>query len=174
MNILITGSSGTIGTRLSETLMKYGYNVFCCDYRPNIWNNKVSNKTINIDLRSKNAVKSKLPKEIDLIIHLAANARVNNLVLNPTLAKENIDLSFNILEYARVNKIKNIIFSSSREVNGNTGDIKHKEIDHYVHYCESPYTASKIAGEALVHSYKLCYDLNYLIAYCLHVYHDGQ
>ena len=103
MNILITGSSGTIGTRLSEILIRYGYNVFCCDKRLNFWNKEVNDRTIKINLRSKSAIKLKLPKKIDLIIHLAANARVNNLVINPNLAKENIDILFNVLEYGRKN-----------------------------------------------------------------------
>jgi len=170
MNILITGSSGTIGTRLSEILIRYGYNVFCCDKRLNFWNKEVNDRTIKINLRSKSAIKLKLPKKIDLIIHLAANARVNNLVINPNLAKENIDIIFNVLEYGRKNNIINFIFASSREVYGNTNVIKHKEIDHYVHNCESPYTASKIAGEALVHSYNLCYNMNYLIFRFSNVY----
>ena len=92
--ILITGSSGTIGTRLCEQLLEEGYNVVGADYQPNSWNKQVQNITIDIDLRNKEQF-NKLPRDIDLIIHLAANARVYNLVVQPSLARDNLETLFN-------------------------------------------------------------------------------
>ena len=159
--ILVTGSSGTIGTRLCEKLLEKRYKLVCVDWKPNKWNEKINKLTIVTDLRDKEAV-LKLPKNIDLVIHLAANARVYNLVVNPSLARDNFDVLFNILEYTRLNRIKRFMFASSREVYGNS-NITHKEEEAYVKNCESPYTASKIGGEALVHSYNQCYDINFVI-----------
>ena len=56
-----------------------------------------------------------------------------------------------------------MIFASSREVYG--------DIHHYIteeqhadfSFTESPYSASKVAGEAFVYSYGRCYDLPYLV-----------
>jgi UDP-glucose 4-epimerase len=123
-----------------------------------------------LDLRNKNLVLKKLPKKVDLIIHLAANARVYELVKNPDLARDNMITTYNILEYARINKIKNIIFASSREVYGNTKKAKHKEEDMKIENCESPYSASKISGEALIHSYHKCFGINYVIIRFSNVY----
>ncbi|MGC9046709.1 MAG: NAD-dependent epimerase/dehydratase family protein [Minisyncoccia bacterium] len=168
--ILITGSSGTIGTRLSEKLLDLKYDVIGVDWKKNKWLKEIDKRTIHIDLRNKKLVFEKLPKDVDLIIHLAANARVYELVKNPELAKDNMIITFNILEYARVHNIKNIIFASSREVYGNTQKIKHKEEDARIENCESPYSASKLLGEALIHSYHKCFGINYVIVRFSNVY----
>lgn len=168
--ILVTGSSGTIGTRLCEKLLENGYEVVGVDYRPNEWNEKIQAITIDVDLRNKEDVLNKLPKDVDLIIHLAANARVYNLVVDPSLARDNFETLFNILEFARINSVKKFMFSSSREVYGNTDKTIHIEDDAYVKNCESPYTASKIGGEALVHSYQQCYGINFVMFRFSNVY----
>jgi len=168
--ILITGSSGTIGTRLGEKLLNLGYEIIGVDWKKNKWHKNLEKRTIHLDLRNKNLVLKKLPKEVDLIIHLAANARVYELVKNTYLAIDNMITTYNILEYARINKIKNIIFASSREVYGNTKKAKHKEEDVKIENCESPYSASKISGEALIHSYHKCFGINYVIIRFSNVY----
>ncbi|GIW65033.1 MAG: hypothetical protein KatS3mg093_012 [Candidatus Parcubacteria bacterium] len=95
MKILITGSSGTIGTRLCEKLLENKTDFIGVDWKKNIWNKEIEKRTIHIDLRNKNLIFKKLPKNnIDLIIHLAANARVYNLVENPELALDNIITTF--------------------------------------------------------------------------------
>jgi nucleoside-diphosphate-sugar epimerase len=168
--ILITGSSGTIGTRLGEKLLNLGYEIIGVDWKINKWHKNLEKGTIHLDLRNKNLVLRKLPKKVDLIIHLAANARVYELVKNPDLAIDNMITTYNILEYARINKIKNILFASSREVYGNTKKAKHKEEDVKIENCESPYSASKISGEALIHSYHKCFGINYVIIRFSNVY----
>jgi UDP-glucose 4-epimerase len=168
--ILITGSSGTIGTRLGEKLLNLGYEIIGVDWKKNKWHKNLEKRTTHLDLRNKNLVLKKLPKKVDLIIHLAANARVYELVKNPDLARDNMITTYNILEYARINKIKNIIFASSREVYGNTKKAKHKEVDVKIENCESPYSASKISGEALIHSYHKCFGVNYVIIRFSNVY----
>jgi len=105
-----------------------------------------------------------------MVIHLAANARVYNLVLYPKLARDNFEMLFNILEYCRINDIKKFIFSSSREVYGNSGLPISTEEDVRLKYCESPYTASKIGGEALIHAYHQCYGIDFIILRFSNVY----
>ncbi|MCH8945321.1 MAG: SDR family NAD(P)-dependent oxidoreductase [Nanoarchaeota archaeon] len=161
--ILVTGSSGTIGTRLCETLLEEGYEVVGVDWKENNWNKEVDNLTIKLDLRNKEEVLKKLPNDINIIIHLAANARVYDLVLDPSLARDNMETTFNILEFSRINNIKKFIFASSRETYGNSEKTIYNESDVRIENCESPYTASKITGEALVYAYKNCYDLDSII-----------
>lgn len=168
--ILITGSSGTIGTRLSEKLIDLGYNVTGVDIRPNKWNPNLNKNTILVDLTKKEQVFDKIPNNFDLIIHLGANARVFNLVADPTLARDNFESLFNILEFARKNKINRFMFSSSREVYGNSDTLVHPENHISVSNCESPYAASKISGEALVHSYFRCYNIDFIIFRFSNVY----
>lgn len=167
--ILITGSSGTIGTRLCEKLLERDFEIVGVDLKPNKWNDRISELTIIGDLRNKQTLEN-LPKDIDLVIHLAANARVYDLVVDPSLARDNFEILFNTLEFCRKNEIKRFIFASSREVYGNSKQIIHSENEAYVRNCESPYTASKIGGEALVHAYHQCYGINFIITRFSNVY----
>lgn len=167
--ILVTGSSGTIGTRLCEKLLEEDYEIIGIDLKPNKWNNRINKLTIIGDLRNKLTFET-LPNDVDLVIHLAANARVYNLIIDPSMARDNFEILFNTLEFCRKNNIKRFIFASSREVYGNSKQIVHTENEAYVRNCESPYTASKIGGEALVHAYQQCYGINFIITRFSNVY----
>ena len=167
--ILITGSSGTIGTALFEKLLEQGYKVVGFDKKPNQWHSNLNKLTIIGNLLSEQDIK-KIPTDFDLIVHLAANARVYNLVLKPELALENIVTTYNILEFAHKNKIKNFIFSSSREIYGNRKQRILKEEDVDLQFCESPYAASKFSSEALTQAFSKCYGVNYIIFRLSNVY----
>lgn len=165
MNILVTGSSGTIGTRLCEKLLDAGHTVIGADWEPCKWNSAIEKLRIDIDLRDATQYE-KLPKDIEMIIHLAANARVYELVEHPERAMDNIVDTFNVLEFARKNAIKKMMFASSRETYGNirlANGEKYSEDKAHFMTCESPYSASKIAGEALIESYKRCYSIDSII-----------
>ncbi len=167
--IVVTGSSGTIGTRLCETLLEKGYDVVGVDRVPNKWSKAVSRITV-----VGNLLKSKtfddIPRDAHLFMHLAANVRIYNSVLDPELARENIQTTFNSLEFCRNNRIKKFFFASSREVYGNIEDIVRSEDKLRVENCESPYTASKISGEALAQAYMRCYKIDFVIVRFSNVY----
>lgn len=199
MHILVTGSSGTIGTRLCETLLKKGHTVTGIDRRPNMWNPDVQSITTTVDLLNENELAAyRSPLTADVVVHLAANARVYDLVRDPNRARENMVTTFNILEWARRNSIPRFLFASSREVYGNIPDSqlpfeglpRHRlgiemspsgpngearssklaEGTARFENCESPYTASKLAGEALVHAYTRCYGIDHVILRFSNVY----
>jgi len=167
--ILITGNSGTIGTRLSEKLIDQNYEVIGIDWKPNKWNKKIKKITLHYDLRDE-SIFNKIPKNFDLVIHLAANARVYNLVKRPELARDNFLTTFNTLDFVRKNNIKRFIFASSRETYGNSRKLIYSEKDVRLENCESPYTASKIGGESLIHAYQQCYGINFVIFRFSNVY----
>lgn len=169
-NVLVTGSSGTIGTALCGALLKSGYRCFGADLKKNEWSKTVDRLTTIMDLTDKNQVLKRLPRKIDCIIHLAANARVYDLVVNPSLARDNFEMTFNVMEFARLNGVKKFIFASSREVYGNSGKVKYLESDSRLQNCESPYNASKMGGEALIWSYQRCYGIDFIIFRFSNVY----
>ncbi|OGO21359.1 MAG: hypothetical protein A2144_03790 [Chloroflexi bacterium RBG_16_50_9] len=169
MNILITGSSGMIGTRLYERLLN-DYGVIGLDIRLNKWQPEYNHKLKMLDLRRPSELE-KLTEPVDLVVHLAANARVYDLVKNPDLALDNMLINFNTLEYMRKKGIRKIIFASSREVYGNLNKgAAISEADVRLENCESPYAASKVAGEALVHAYCRAYGIDFVIVRFSNVY----
>jgi len=103
-------------------------------------------------------------------VHLAANARVYELVEHPDRARDNFLSTFNALEFARKNGVKKFLFASSREAYGNVETKVLTEDMVQINNCESPYTASKVGGEALVHSYKECYGIDSVIFRFSNVY----
>ena len=181
MRILITGSSGQIGTNLALRLMDEGHFVFGVDKRINTWTDRFP--YLLQDLSSPYPADAKgiggveYP-QVDMVVHLAAHAKVHELVREPHRAMQNISITFNVLEYCRLAGLP-IIFSSSREVYGDIrryieDDSQRPEttVESTAHfaYTESPYSASKIAGEALIYSYARCYGLKYIVFRFSNVY----
>jgi nucleoside-diphosphate-sugar epimerase len=167
--VLVTGSSGMIGTALCEALLDYGYEVTGVDLKRNKWSEVVDSATIICDLRNSTSFE-KLTKDFDIVVHLAANARVFNTVVTPQLAKDNFDISFNVLEFCRLHNIKRFIFGSSREVYGNSDKVYSSENEVALMKCESPYTATKIGGETMVSAYHYCYGIEFIVLRFSNVY----
>jgi len=173
MRILITGSSGQIGTNLALHLLERGHDVFGVDVRPNSWTDAFP--TLLQDLAAPFADFSgglghvPYPSDLDVVVHFAAHAKVHELVEQPARALENIVMTFNVLEYCRHNRLP-IIFSSSREVYGDIRRYITEESYADFAFTESPYSASKISGEALIYSYAQCYGLRYLVFRFSNVY----
>ncbi|MCC7290836.1 MAG: NAD-dependent epimerase/dehydratase family protein [Phycisphaerales bacterium] len=166
MNILITGSSGQIGTNLALALLDRGHRVMGIDKRPNTWTPRI--ETLLLDLTAD--VEGLWPEgPFDAVVHLAANAKVFELVEHPRRALDNVLMLFNVLDYCRRERCP-IIFGSSREVYGDIHQHVTDEDSADFVVAESPYSASKISGEAFIYSYAQCYELPYLVFRFSNVY----
>lgn len=166
--VVVTGSSGMIGTALVERLLSQGIDVRGVDRCPNRWSDAVDTVTDRVNLLDPNA-QGRLPDDADLVVHLAAHSRVRDLVEDPGSAEENLRTVTTALEYARVNDA-DLLFTSSREVYGDQGQTVYAESDAGVNHVENPYGASKVGGEALVASYSECYDLRTCVLRLSNVY----
>ena len=174
MRILVTGSSGQIGTNLAVRLMNDGHEVFGVDKRPNPWVGDAF-PTLLQDLAGHYApfvggINGVEYPEVDMVVHLAAHAKVHQLVRQPHRALENTIMTFNVLEFARGLNLP-LVHSSTREVYGDVHRFEEyaEEAADFA-YTESPYSASKIASEAFIYSYARCYGLNYLVFRFSNVY----
>ena len=102
MRILITGSSGQIGTNLALHLRAAGHEVFGVDRRPNTWTSTIPTLLQDLAMPYHEFVGgiggAPYPTP-DVVVHLAANAKVHEMVTYPHCALENITPVFNELEY---------------------------------------------------------------------------
>tara|TARA_B100000902_G_C27312755_1_gene919391 strand:+ start:661 stop:1641 length:981 start_codon:yes stop_codon:yes gene_type:complete len=165
MKILVTGSSGFIGSHLTEFLTKKGYKITAFD-RYNInndygWLEKSEfQKKINFvlgDLRDYDSV-YKAMKGCDAVIHLAALIGIPYSYNSPTAyIKTNVEGTFNILEAAKNLKLKQVIVTSTSEVYGTAKSKSLKESDPLS--AQSPYAATKIAADQLSLSYFKSFNL---------------
>jgi UDP-glucuronate 4-epimerase len=172
MRILVTGSSGQIGTNLAARLSRDGYEVFGVDKRLNTWTDEF--RYLLQDLSGHypsfpGGIGGVEYPDVDLVVHLAAHAKVHQLVRQPHRALENAVMTFNVLEFCRQQKLP-IVFSSSREVYGDVHRFSTQEGQADFAFTESTYSASKIAGEALIYSYARCYGLPYIVFRFSNVY----
>ncbi len=172
MRILITGSSGQIGTNLGLALLAAGHTVFGVDRRQNTWTDAFPTLLQDLGMPYRDfagGIGGTPYPQVDVVVHLAANAKVHELVAMPHRALENITTTFNVLEYCRAQQLP-VIFASSREVYGDIHRYLTDEQTADFAYTESPYSASKIAGESLVYSYARCYGLPYIVFRFSNVY----
>ena len=150
MKYLITGNRGFIGSHLQQQLKKEGHKVVGLDNNFHSCKNKVDG--IIGDIRNEKLI-DELVKEVDVVMHAAAIIHVDYSIKYP---KETIDVNIggtlNILEAVKKYN-KRMVFASTSEVYGSSMlDIEGMDEYHQLD-CQSPYGASKVAGDRLCKSY---------------------
>ncbi len=168
MKIIVTGCAGFIGSHLTEYLVKCGYEVLGLDNlitgKKKFMSNFINKK--NFDFKKVDLYKSNINKyfaNAKTVFHLAANADVKNGLNNPDKdLKQNTIVTFKILEAMRINKVKNIYFSSTGSIYGEPDTFPTKE-DAKFPIQTSLYGSSKLACEGLIQAYSKGYNLNAFI-----------
>ena len=150
--ILITGSSGYIGSCLSNYL-KYANNVFYLDIKkPNIWNKKQIKNYFQCDLLDKKKLKKILLNiKPSTIIHLAAQSTVNQKIKKKNYELNNVQATKNLLFLMDELKIKKIIFSSTASVYDKSNLLIRED---YKIQPISNYGISKFSAEKLIQKNK--------------------
>ena len=164
--VFITGSAGFIGFHLSKYLLDKRINVHGYDSMNNYYDVKLKksrlgllkkynnftftrNKLENADSLKKSILKFKP----DYIIHLAAHAGVRYSIQKPRVYfTSNLEGTYNIIEFAKIAKVKHLIIASSSSVYGANNKIPFKEIDKTDTQL-SIYAATKKSTESIAHSY---------------------
>lgn len=167
MRVIITGSSGLIGTNLALRLLDDGHEVLGIDKDPNIWTDRIPLQ--QQDLRVGGPHTHDAWGKADVVVHLAARARVHESVIHPENALENYTITHAALEYCRLSGTP-FIFGSSRETYGEQASVPVPEDAARLEGAASPYAAAKLADEALIRAYGRCYGMKFIIFRFSNVY----
>lgn len=185
MRVVITGCAGFIGSNLVDKLLDLGYDVVGIDNfstgKIEFLNNAIKQCNFylfELDLLRDKKYLVKVFRNADYIFHLAANADIKNNVNEPEKnLQQNIIATFNVLEAAKKEKVKNIVFSSTGSVYGETSLVPTPEKT-YLYPQTSIYSASKLAGESLIEAYCESFDMRGFIFRFVSVlgprYHHGH
>jgi UDP-glucose 4-epimerase len=176
MRILVTGGAGFIGSNIVDKLLNEGHKVVVVDNESSdahesfYWNVNSDNHKIDIcDYEKLKAVM----KDIDIVFHLAAEARIQPAILNPIKAvKVNTLGTCNVLQAARENNVKRVVYSSTSSAYG----LKNNPplVETMTKDCLNPYSVSKTAGEELCSMYYKLYGLETVIFRYFNVYGERQ
>lgn len=186
-NIIITGGAGFIGSNLIDKLLSTNsVKILCIDNFDDFYDKGIKYKNIEHNFNNPNftfleedilnfeSLNSKINNNYDAIIHIAAKAGVRPSIIDPKLYQEvNIIGTQNILEIARIKKIKQFVFASSSSVYGNNKNFPWKE-DNYILKPISPYASSKISCELLGHVYSHLYSIRFIALRFFTVYGPRQ
>jgi UDP-glucose 4-epimerase len=160
MKILVTGGAGFVGSRVVEYLLRDGHTVTVFDNLSTGFAHAVPDgaSLVEGDLRDASAVSDAVEGH-DAVIHLAAQALVPESVSDPQKAFDiNLVGGFNLIEAMRKHGITRIVHSSTAAVYGNPEQVPIREDDRKLPI--NPYGSTKLAFEALLHSYHAAYGFN--------------
>jgi len=180
VNVLVTGSEGFIGSHLAEILAMRGetvtalvqYNSF------NSWGwleqaDQLSKiRVVTGDVRDPHFCLDLL-EGIDVVFNLAALIAIPYSYTAPgSYIDTNIKGTLNLCQAALRNKVKRFLQTSTSEVYGTA---QYVPIDEKHPLCgQSPYSASKIGGDAMALSFYYSYDLPVVVARPFNTYGPRQ
>ncbi len=165
--VLITGGAGFIGSHLAHRLIQLGAIVHIIDdlsggFRENIPPAAIFTHGSILDENPlKKAVSGTGTNSggCRFIFHQAAMVSVPESVEDPRrCANINIIGTELVLEAAKDTGVERVIFAASAAAYGGSPQLPSRE-DHPPD-CQSPYAASKVAGELLLHTFARCYGLS--------------
>lgn len=182
MKILITGADGFIGSNLTESLVRKGFNVraFVMYNSFNSWgwldhSSSEVKESLEIfcgDIRDPHGVKEAM-KGCDVVLHLASLIAIPYSYHSPdTYIDTNVKGTLNVLQAARELKVKRLIHTSTSEVYGSAMFVPITE-EHPLQG-QSPYSASKIAADQLAYSFFTSFELPVVIARPFNTYGPRQ
>lgn len=184
-NILVTGSAGFIASHLIEELLKdennyiIGIDNFYSGTKENLdfiksIDSKNKFQFIESDIRNFEEINKIIKdKQIEQIYHLAAIVSVQESIENPILSNEvNVKGTLNILEAARLNNAKRVVFSSSAAVYGD--EPTQPKNENSITRPISPYGYEKLMDEQYMKLYSELYGVETVSLRYFNVYGERQ
>jgi UDP-glucose 4-epimerase len=185
MNVLVTGGAGFIGSHLVDRLLNDGHHVIVVD---DLSTGSLANldqarqigvhklEFENMDVTTDDFIKLVQIKKPEVIFHLAAQSSVASSQIDPINdAKTNVLGTLNVLESARKNGVKKVIYAAS----GGTlyGELRVNELPAKESRAFNPasfYGASKKIGIDYMFLYRNYFDLEFVALALANVYGPRQ
>lgn len=174
MRILLTGACGFIGSHVANRLLADGHEVVGLDNLNAAYDVRLKEHRLRLlkekanftfgfcdicDLAGLSEFFTKAGG-LDAVIDLAARAGVRQSLEDPWVyLATNATGTLNLLELCRRSGIRKFVLASSSSVYGRSRDLPYSE-DAGIGQPLSPYAASKVAAEAVCHSYHYLYGLD--------------
>jgi UDP-glucuronate 4-epimerase len=188
MNFLVTGGAGFIGSHVCERLLRDGHRIWAFDDLNDFYDPQVKRRNLDeiealglpfkffhgdlCDAAALDKIFSSV--KFDQVIHLAARAGVRSSLEQPALYQRvNVEGTVNVLEAARKADVKKITIASSSSVYGVNAKVPFSERDP-IFSAVSPYAASKLACEALGHTWHHIYKMDVAMLRFFTVYGPRQ
>jgi len=180
--ILITGADGFIGSHLTESLVRSGYDVrafvFYNSFSSWGWLDQCAEdvkgkfEVFAGDIRDPNGVRMAM-KGCDIVLHLAALIAIPYSYHSPdTYLDTNIKGTLNVLQAARELGVRRVIHTSTSEVYGTAQFVPITE--QHPLQGQSPYSATKIAADQLAFSFYSSFGLPVVIVRPFNTYGPRQ
>jgi len=178
--VLVTGADGFIGSHLTEMLVAKGYQVKTLSHynSSNDWgwleyvNCKDKIEILTGDIRDPHYCKF-ITKDVDIVFHLAALIAIPYSYVAPdSYVDTNIKGTLNICQAAKENGNIRVIHTSTSEVYGTAQYVPIDES--HPMQAQSPYSATKIAADAMAMSFYNAFNLPVTIARPFNTYGPRQ
>ncbi len=182
MKVFITGADGFIGSHLAEALVRDGHDVTALALYNSIglegWLAELPNeirkelRVVHGDVRDPEQMLH-VVRGNDWVLHLAALIGIPYSYIAPrSYVDTNIGGTLNILEASKNNEVAKIVVTSTSEVYGSALEVPMRES--HPKQPQSPYSATKIAADALALSYWHAFDLPVTVARPFNTYGPRQ
>ena len=173
---LVTGGAGFIGSHIVDRLLEEGVKVVVVDnessdcHEQYYWN--FDAECHYLDICDYAGIRP-LFEDVDVVFHLAAEARIQPAIKNPLLAvKVNALGTCNVLQASREAGVRRVIYSSTSSAYGLKNSSP--QVENMQKDCLNPYSISKTCGEELCKMYYDLYNLETVAFRYFNVYGERQ
>ena len=173
MKIIVTGGAGFIGSHLVDRLVEFKHKVTVLDNLStgrlkNLNKSKNKIKFHKVDLAKKNKWQD-LFKNVDCVFHLAGLADIVPSIEKPIdYYASNVTGTLNVIEAAKIHKVKKVIYSASSSCYGIPKKYPTKEESDISP--EYPYALTKYLGEQIIMHWGKLYKINTISLRLFNVY----
>ena len=185
-HILVTGTAGFIGWKVSQLLLNEGHRVTGIDNLNNAYDVRLKEWRLDqlklhpnyqfrhLDICDREGLRKLFSSDVkarfDAVINLAARAGVRQSVENPWVYYDtNITGTLNLMELCREQGVKKFVLASTSSLYGEKNPRPFRE-DANTNEPLSPYAASKKGAETLCYTYHYLYGLDVTVLRYFTVY----